>query len=68
MVSTDAILFEKTLDTTKDHILVWELTKSDSVTISNSLSLSKIAPYKKADFDVITEMLNSLKSNHTTVK
>lgn len=41
---------------------------AEPITITNSLTINEIKPYKAADYDVINEMLNQLKSGEPTVK
>jgi hypothetical protein len=68
VVSSDPISFEKTLETNETHELEWVLRKANPITITNSLTLKTISPYKEMDAEIINQMLNELKGNLTTVK
>jgi hypothetical protein len=46
VVSSDPISFEKTLETNETHELEWILRKANPITITNSLTLKTISPYK----------------------
>jgi hypothetical protein len=67
-VTTDPITFDKKLEINENDELQWFFNSADPITISNSLTLSAISPYKKADSDIINQMLNVLPHNDTTVK
>lgn len=67
-VSSDTIAYEKTLYTNTSHELQWFLSKSDTLSITNGISLNTMSPPKPADYDVLFDMLNHLKTNQSTVK
>lgn len=67
-VSTDIITFEKTLHTNDSHELQWYMSRADPIVITNGISLNNMEPYKAADYEILSNMLNKLKTNQTTVK
>lgn len=67
-VTSDIITYEKTLQTNTTHELQWHLTYSEPLAITNGFALNTIDPYRAADYEIISNMLNKLKNNQTTVK
>jgi hypothetical protein len=67
-VSTDIITFEKTLHTNDSHEMQWYMSRADPIEITNGISLNNMEPYKAADYEILSNMLNKLKNNQTTVK
>ena len=67
-VSSDDIVYQKTLFTNKSHELQWFLSDSHNVSISKGLALTTIDPYRDRDYEIISNMLNSLPESQTTVK
>ncbi len=67
-VLSDLITYEKTLRTNSSHQLQWSLTSSAPLAITNGISLSSMSPYRAADYEILSNMLNKLKNNQTTIK
>lgn len=45
----------------------WHLSYSEPLTITNGIALNTIDPYRAADYEILSNMLNKLKTNQTTV-
>lgn len=67
-VSSDIISYNKTLQTNISHELQWHLSYSEPLSITNGIALNTIDPYRAADYEILSNMLNKLKTNQTTVK
>jgi hypothetical protein len=46
----------------------WELSKSSPLGITNGLPVDTFYPYRGMDQEIISNMLNTLPNNQTTVK
>ena len=46
----------------------WHLSFSEPLVITNGIALNTMDPYRAADYEILSNMLNKLKNNQTTVK
>jgi len=56
------------LTTNTTHQLQWHLSYSEPLNITNGISLSTMDPYRASDYEVLSNMLNKLKNNQSTIK
>ena len=67
-VGSDQITYEKTLQTNTSHELQWHLSRYEPITVTNGISLSTMQPYRELDYEILSNMLNKLKTGEKTVK
>jgi hypothetical protein len=48
--------------------LQWHLSKSEPLNITNGISLATMDPYRASDYEILSNMLNKLKNNQSTIK
>jgi hypothetical protein len=53
------------LATNTTHQLQWNLTRADNITITNGISLSTMQPYRAADYEILSNMLNKISTGKT---
>ena len=49
-------------------MLQWHLSYYEDLNITNGISLSTMDPYRASDYEVLSNMLNKLKNNQSTIK